>query len=137
MVRRDVVRDVVEHEPQAAAGELLPGGLEAGRAAEAPVDRVAAHGVGRPDDVGVGHVRQRRAHPVHPLVAGDRGGGGAALPYAHQPDRVDARRQDGVPDGRGHVGERDRPPEVAGDVGQPWPGGDLEDDGVPGPRGHG
>ena len=105
VVGRDVVRHEVEDQPDPALGERRARRREARRPAQVGVDRVAADAVRRADDVLGAEVGQRAPEALdEPLVLErDRDPGRAALPDAHQPDRVEAELRDRVPLGLGHA----------------------------------
>ena len=102
MVRRDVVGDVVEDQLQPQLGQRGPRRGERRRPAEPRVHDVVAHAVRRADDVRVAQVGQRGAVArLQPRIGPrDRQPRRAALPHAHQPDRLDARQRDRLP---GHL----------------------------------
>ena len=99
MVGRHVVRDVVEDQRQATAGERLARGRERVRPAEASVDDVVAHAIRRADHVLRSQIRQGGAIAAVELrvAPGDLDPGGAALPDTHQPHRIDRQRGERVP----------------------------------------
>ena len=107
VVRGDMVGHVVQDEPHPAIGQCGAGRGQARRAAEGGVDDIAPHAVRRADDVGGLQIRQRGAEisPERRVVVRDGESGRAALPDAHQPDGVDARRRDGRPIGGGQIGQ--------------------------------
>ena len=140
VIRRDVVRDEVEDQSQAALGEGRARGGEPGRAAEVGVDDVPADAVRRADDVLRHVVGQRLAERGDEAVVleRDRDPGRAALPHPHQPDGVEAELGDRVPLGRRDVAERDRPARARAQLAQPHPRVELVDergDAVPRARG--
>ena len=113
MVGRDVVGHEVEHQPDPALGQRGSRAAASRPAAERVVDHVAADAVAASRSTSVvAQVRQRGAERGHSagFGAGDRQPGRAALPDAHQPDRVDAGRGDGVPGRVGDIGQRQPAP---------------------------
>ena len=99
MVRRDVVGNEIEDQPQSAFAERGTRGGKSLRPAEMFVDDVAAHAVGRADIVLRDKVGERSPEIFEePLVAhGDRDAGGAPLPDAHEPHGIKARGGDAIP----------------------------------------
>ena len=100
VVGRDVVRHEVEDQPQPALGERLARRREAGRArrgARRPCSRgCSTASRRRPPCVKSGQ-RAPEALDQAVVLERDRDPGRAALPDAHQPDRVEAERRDRVP----------------------------------------
>jgi hypothetical protein len=138
MVGRDMVRYEVDDETDAALGKGTARHRQPGAPAEALVDLVAPDAVRRPDHIGVAEIRERRPE------AGQQVGGvervlppcRAALPDAHQPHGVHARRRHVVPLDVGDIGQRRGGSSSTGDVVEPCRGVDLEDDRVARPHGH-
>ena len=133
-----VVRNEVEHEPQAARAHPLAQTGQRLVAAEVGVDAVVADGEGGPGDVGVAEIREnpvvfgdpiriRRRHPARSL---------AGLPDAEKPDEVEPVARELVQLGVGHVVQRRGTGERLAQFGQPDARIDLEKRGVA-RRGHG
>ena len=99
MVGRNVVGDEVQDQPDTAVGQRLPGSGQAGRTAEVIVDDVVADAVRRPDDIAwapIGQGGPERSSQIG-VRQGDLDAGRAALPDAHQPDRVEPQIGELVP----------------------------------------
>ncbi len=132
VVRRHVVRDEVEDEPQAPLAQAPAEAGERRVAAEVRVDPVVADREAGAADVRLAEVGQDA--PVlgpPPLVRGrDAPRRLARLPDAEEPDEVEAVRREAVELGVGDVVERRRPSERRGELGQPDPRVDLEERGV-------
>ncbi len=109
MVGRDMIGDEVEQKAHPTPGQLGPGSCESVGTAELWINTITADAVRGADDVRVGGVGQQLTHLVtnRLVTQGDRSAYRAALPDAHEPDRVDPGQGDGVPLRRGHVGEGD------------------------------
>ena len=138
VVRRHVVGNEVENQPQAALTEVAPRGGESHRSAEMFVDDVAAYAVGRADvvlrrEVGKGPLEI----PKKPFVShGDVNPCRAPLPDAHEPDGVEALRGDRIPLLFRDCGEIHASLVPAAQIIEPRPCVHLIDDGMPGPRSH-
>ena len=81
----------------------------------------------RPARRRAGHARSSRAGPGR---ARDRDARRAALPHAHEPDRVEPQRRDAAPFGLRHVREIDPAACVPAQLVEPHPRVDLVDEGV-------
>ena len=132
VVGSHVVGHEVDEQAHPTLGERGAGDGKAAPAAEARVDLVAADAVGRADHVGVVEIGQGGVERRHLLGRFERQlhAGRAALPHAHQPHGVDARRRHPVPLGGGDVGERRRDAGPLADVVEPRRRVQLVDDRV-------
>ena len=103
---------------------------EALRAAELCRNLVVADAVRRTDHVRGGEIRQRVTEALHErmVLQRDLDPGRAALPDAHQPDRVETERRDRVPLLCRHAGEIDVPVAPAPQLVEPHPCVDLVDE---------
>ena len=141
MVAGHVIGHKVEDQLQPALGQARPQRRQRIRPAQAGINRVLAHGVGRPDDI-LGREIGQGAAAFSQQAALGQGllpPGGAALPDAHQPHRVEAPGGQRVERLVGHGAQCDRFLPGGAQAVQPRPGVDLVDQraGLPGGRGHG
>ena len=99
MVGRNVIRHEVEDQLQATLRQLPAGRSEPLRTAELGRDLVVADAVRRTDHVRGCEIRQCAFEALHERIVSQRDldPGRAALPDAHQPDRVKTERRDRVP----------------------------------------
>jgi hypothetical protein len=135
VIRRHMVGDKVEDEPQSAFTEHASCGCKAFRTAEMFVDYVVTHAVWRADIVLRRKVREGSSEILkEPLVSRrDLDPGGAPLPDSHEPHSVESIRGDGIPLLLRYRGETHRPQVFLSEFTQPDPGVDFIDNWVPRP----
>ena len=123
-----VVRNEVEHEPQAARREPLAKNRQCFRSAQNRIDLVGLDGVRRATDVVIGEVGQCCLEFGSPgrRSARYRPPGRARLPDAHQPNPVEAPARDVVQHRTGNICQRDRPAPFPRQAVQPGPRVDLD-----------
>ena len=110
VIDRQLVGNEIKNQTQTTLTEPLSKNLERLRTTECGVHLVTMNGVRRAHDIRSREVRQR------PLVLGDKTSDGrsdlarprAALPYAHEPDSVEAKSVDPFEFRLRNVRERDR-----------------------------
>ena len=132
MVRRHMVGNEVEDQPQAARAQAFPQPGKGLVSAKVGVDVIVANRKARPGDVGVAEVRQ---HPVilrHPLGMGHRHLACrlAGLPDAQEPDQIEAIGCEPIELSIAHVVQRRRAAERGRQFGQADAGVDLEERGI-------
>ena len=129
MVGGDVVGHVVQDQAHSPAGELHPRRRKRRGAPEAPLEPVAADAVGRADHIAGREVGQRGPKARFQLWIALRDGqpGRAALPDAHQPDRIDIQGGEPVPFVRRDRPQGHPPPQRPAQIAEPDRGVDLVD----------
>src|SRR3954470_2711905 len=127
MIERRVVRDEVEHEPQAARSQPLPDAGERGVAAEQGRDRIGGDRKPRAAYVFVAQIGQRVLEFAPPVAPGARDAlaGGPGAPDAEEPDPVEALLGDEVQLRVAEIVESRRPRKPGRELAQPDPGIDL------------
>ncbi len=127
VVRSHVVGHVVKDQAQAAGGELAASRGQPIRPAEALVDHIVAHAVGRADHVLWAQVGERGMERRVKARVGqsDPQTLGTAFPHPHQPHGVHGQGGQRIPLRRRHLAELERPPGGATKPLEPWGGVEL------------
>ena len=127
VVQRRVIRDEVEHEPEATRPESVAEASQSRIAAQARVHGVAGDGEPGADDVLLAQVRQGLLELAAPfrVTAGNALPGQAGLPDAQEPDPVEAHFRQAVQFRVRDVVQDRGPTQLLGKLRQPDAGVDL------------
>ena len=134
----DVIGHEVEDEGEASRVECGPRRGQAAVAAESLIDVIAAHAVGRRQNIGRRHIRERGSEVVPEVFIG-RGNAQSlrtALPHPHEPHRVRTGGRQAIPFRGRHAAERHCRSVTRTELGQPDGGIDLVDDRMRWQRSH-
>ena len=109
VIRRGVVRYIVQHQLDVAAGQSLPEARQRRLAAKGLADAIGRDRKSGTADIVLGEVRQKRFELSAPFRIAARHGatGSAGLPHAQRPDPIEPVFDEAIQDGVIDIGERE------------------------------